>query len=113
MAKLKEKVVCYKCDLTLGLLEPDKTGITFKVREFYFYVRGGMIKIICWMCGSMNLIVDDKFEEDNPQIVNAEQANGHQRGVVKPWIEWADFRAKKKPWQNNGHSRPKQEIKNV
>lgn len=114
--KLK-KLCCWKCDLVIGLIEPDLKSVTIKAREFYFYVWGGMIKVICWACGTTNLIVDDKFELENKEVVSAEETKGHQRAMMKPWVNWGDWKPKKRLHGHNNNGRnfgPKLgETKNV
>lgn len=114
-----KKLCCWKCDLGMALIDSDMKCVTVKPKEFVFYVYGGMIKIICWTCGAVNLIIDDKFQDENKEAVLAEENNGHQRAVMKPWIGWDDWGAhqKKRPpfrGNNNGHWRPQPEVrKNV
>lgn len=78
------KISCWKCSYTLG--RTDRVELSFKKKDLYFYVRGGLVITPCWRCGAMNYCCDSGYKKTNPEeiarvrgIINIGEA------VFTPW----------------------------
>jgi hypothetical protein len=78
------KIVCGKCNFIIAMT--DRAEIMVKNKDTYFYVRGGIVTIICRGCGAPNYCCDEKFEAANP--AEAASVKGIVNIVEAKFVRW-------------------------
>lgn len=92
-------ISCHRCGYQLGVLDCGEVSI--RIKDQYLYFRGGMLRIICRGCGSSNLVVDNKFAAEVPELVAKAKVQGCNEAKLRPWIERKNFKDNTKKEQEN------------
>lgn len=83
------KAQCGNCKYIIGMTNREHLSIRAADLLVYFY--GGMAVITCKLCNAPNLVVDDDYEKQNPEIVyKAEQMLNSCRAVFVRWYPSKD-----------------------
>lgn len=53
--------LCTDCRFVLGYVNPEKTEVRMKAKDFFLTVEGGRITHPCRRCGKVNEIVEQEF----------------------------------------------------
>jgi len=61
---------CSGCGKKLGILDKEHKVLRLKSKDWYVYVQGGAVLVICRNCAKFNRLVDSDFPESKDITLN-------------------------------------------
>lgn len=87
-----KKVCCGSCGYGLMISDEEKSILSMRYKDLYFWISGGMIEMICKGCGTQNLIVDSEYETLHADLVAAKKTKpGVVSAVMRDWVSREDY----------------------